>query len=431
MTASVQKFILYLVIIFAFTGPLFFSIEVGSIHLFPYRFLLLFAWMFFLSYIFMNKGKLIISNIKVREYLQFLAFWCIYAFFSLIWALSKPFAVRQIMFLLMGFSVIFFIVYYFSNIKDLKRSYYLWVLILVALIPIGMWENLTGNHLSVSGLIGAPLVNKYMPSTVFGNPNDFATYIALSIPFIVSLIHYTKRIFVRLFGILVFSISFYLLIKTLSRANYIVIILEFIFFLVFLLSTRVRFKVILTICLVLLVLFIVNLNTILVQNLLRNNIIFQQIQSILSLWSLEYDSTRIRINLIKNSLVFLQNSLGFGVGAGNAEYYMANYAIYNTWGLTNPHNWWVEILVNYGVVVFIGYILYYFSLFRNLYKIYFRLKDRLEKMICEALILGLFGFLFASISSSSIFALGFNWLFFAFALAFLNYYRNKPKEVNL
>jgi len=133
-------------------------------------------------------------------------------------------------------------------------------------------------------------------------------------------------------------------------------------------------------------------------------------------------SIGVRLNLIKNSLIFLVNSFGFGVGAGNVEYYMANFPVYETGSVLNVHNWWAEILVDYGIFIFVGYALLYLGLFIKLYRTYGKIGNS-EKMICEALLVGLVTFFFASISSSSIMAIGAQWIFFAFALGFLNYYR--------
>jgi len=93
------------------------------------------------------------------------------------------------------------------------------------------------------------------------------------------------------------------------------------------------------------------------------------------------------------------------VGAGNAEYWMGNFPIYETRGITNPHNWWDEILVDYGIFIFAGYVLFYVGLVARLYKIHQHLGAGTEKMICEALLVSLVGFFLASISSSSIMAL--------------------------
>ena len=50
-------------------------------------------------------------------------------------------------------------------------------------------------------------------------------------------------------------------------------------------------------------------------------------------------------------------------------------------------------------------------------------------MICKALLVSLVGFFFASVSSSSIMAFNPQWLLFAFALSYLNYFRNKEEKV--
>jgi len=154
----------------------------------------------------------------------------------------------------------------------------------------------------------------------------------------------------------------------------------------------------------------------------------EQIESITGPWSLTYGSTGVRINLAKNSLIFLGRTGGFGVGVGNAEYWMSNFPVYNTRGITNAHNWWDELLLDYGVFIFMGYVLFYLSLVAKLYKIYQRLSAGTEKMICEALLVALVGFFLASISSSSIMALKPQWFLLAFALAFLNFQRVKRLE---
>jgi len=76
------------------------------------------------------------------------------------------------------------------------------------------------------------------------------------------------------------------------------------------------------------------------------------------------------MNLIRNGLVFLSSTFGFGVGAGNIEYWMEHNPVYNTSSITNMHNWWIEILVAYGVIIFILYIVFFAKLFMNFYRKY-------------------------------------------------------------
>ena len=156
-------------------------------------------------------------------------------------------------------------------------------------------------------------------------------------------------------------------------------------------------------------------------------LIGQEMSSLSSVYDDEHNPD-VRKNLIKNGLYFTAQSAGFGVGAGNVEYYMEKYSIYPVGRTKNIHNWWVEILVNYGVFIFIGYVIMYISLFLNLWRVYRRIQTGTEKMICEALLMGLVSFFMASISSSSIIAFAPQWIFFGFALAFLNYTRIKALE---
>ena len=341
--------------------------------------------------------------------------WLIYAVLSLGWAASKDAAIRYIIFLFMSVSAIFFITYYMHNLKDLRRFHYLWLLVLIALIPIGLWETMTGDHLAISKLAGITDARvKFMPTAIFYNPNDFATYLTLSIPFLFAFIRYHRSLTKRIFGLSVLCLALYLVITTFSRANYLAVLLEIAFLFIFLLKMRGRIKAIVGVGLLLLFLVFAFPNQ--TQEVLQT--LNVQIGSVFTQLKENQGSGMLRLGLLKHSLSLLTETAGFGVGAGNAEYYM----------VTNAHNWWIEIWTNCGMWIFAGYLFFYFSLLVNLYRIYGRLHSGVEKMICEALLVALVGFLFASISSSSIMALKPQWLLFAFALAFLNYQRIKRLE---
>src|SRR5665811_56620 len=67
---SLQKGLLYLVIIAGFIGPALLAIGVGPIHLFPYRILLPLLWMVFAISVLFNQGRVGVSHMKVKSYLQ-------------------------------------------------------------------------------------------------------------------------------------------------------------------------------------------------------------------------------------------------------------------------------------------------------------------------------------------------------------------------
>jgi teichuronic acid biosynthesis protein TuaE len=415
---SLQRTLLYFTIIAGFIGPAVLTIPIGPIHLFPYRILLPLLWLLFA--ILFNRGRIGISHIKVKPYLQFLILWLLYAVLSSAWAASKNDAIRDIIFLFMGVSIIFFVVYYFSILKHLKWFYHLWLLVFTALVPIGIWETITGQHLSVSGLAQTTHpVARFMPSTVFRNPNDYATYLVLSLPFVLTFIRYRNRLLERLLGLLILIAGLYLLVATSSRASYLAALIGVAFWFFLLLELRSKIKVVILSALVVTLSFA--LFPVQIQRVFQTVNI--QLGSIITQAQEEVGSIGVRINLIKNGLFFLWNTAGFGVGAGNVEYYMAHYSRYETRGILNLHNWWLENLANYGVFIFAGYVVFYLGLFLGLLKAYRKIADFREKMICEALLVGLVTFFFASVSSSSIMALRPQWFFFAFALAFLNHWK--------
>ncbi len=420
---SISQCLLYLTILSAFTGTLVMSVEVGPIHLFPYRYMLIFMWFLFIGAIIINNGRLNLSHIKEKIYLQFLLLWIAYAFLSLIWAADKVDALRNIIYLFTGVSIVIFIVHYFLDLNDLKWLYWIWLLIFIILIFVGLWEVTTGNHLSISGRFGDDYIRtKFAPTATFHNQNDFAFYIALSLPMVLVWIRYYPKLYSRALGILIYISGLFILIMTFSRACYSGVLAGLVFWFIFILKLKKKIKVLalmVLICATFFIFFPAEILNILktVTNRLTS------LSQLIGASEIEDDSLNIRLNLVKNVLYFTANTIGFGVGAGNVEYYIANHNIYPVSEVSNVHNWWMEILANYGVFIFAGYLILYFSLILNLWRIYKKTSKSTEKMICESLLVGWVSFFIASCAPSSIIAFEPQWIYLGFVLAFLNYSR--------
>jgi teichuronic acid biosynthesis protein TuaE len=425
--SSFQIFFLFLTIIASFTGTLFIKIPVGHIHLFPYRFLMFFMWFLFVINIILKNWRFNISNIRVKVYLKFLGLWLCYSFISLAWAISKFDGVRNIILLFNGISMIFFLVHYFRDLNGLKRLYFLWMLIFAALLLVGIWEVTTGNHLTTSALSQEErLWMLFAPTTVFTNQNDYAAFIVLTLPMLISFIRYYPKSTARVFGIIFFITGSLLLIETISRICYVAAFLGMAFWVIFFLRLKAKFMLLsLTILFAVIVLVAFPIQT----RYFLDKVETQVVSMPSTLFPNEaIESEGVRLRLIRNALYFSALSAGFGVGAGNFEYYMENFKIYPAYHFTNAHNWWVEILTNYGMFIFAGYLIFYFSLFCSLWRVYKKVNNRTEKMLCEALLVGLVSFVMASISPSSAIAFRPQWIFIGFALAFLNCFRIKETE---
>jgi teichuronic acid biosynthesis protein TuaE len=370
----------------------------------------------------MYNGRLYISNIKVKQYLNFLALWLCYAFLSLTWAADRVSALRDAIFLFSGISIVFFLVYYFRDLNSLKWLYWLLLLIFIALIPIGVWEVITGNHLSNSGLLfideGYEFLG-FVPTTVFGNQNNYATYIALTLPMVLVCIRYYHKLYSRILGTAIFISGLSLLVITTSRGGCLGVLTGLIFWFIFLLDMKTKFKVLaISVCMYLFFTVIIPDQTSFYLAKLNS-----RMSSLSTIGTGLDEGISVRENLIKNAISFAVKSVGFGVGAGNVEYYMANYPIYPVGEITNVHNWWLEILSNYGVFILGGYIILYIKLFLNLWKAYKRMNNCTERMICEALLVGWVSFFMVCTSASSLMAFDPQWIYLGFVLAFLNYVR--------
>lgn len=421
---SLGKVSCYLAILTGFLGVALFPIDLGVLTLFPYRILLLFLWLLFGMHL-LTEGKTVLSQRQIRWYLTFLVFWLGYAVLSLAWATSANSAIRHLIFLFMGVSVIFFSLYYFRDEQDLRKLYWLWLSVFGCLLLLGFWEHLTGQHLLMSGYYSETRARfMFRPTGVFRNPNDYATFLALSIPFSLSLLRYGRKGWSRLLGLGSAIGAFYLIVATGSRANMLAVLLELAFLSLFLmnLKQKARLVVVTAVCACLLLFFLPGP----VQSSFSE--VLESLSSITTQAELKTGSVAIRTNLVRNGLWFLYSTAGFGVGAGNAEYWMANFARYETRGILNPHNWWLEILTEYGIFVFVGYLIFYLGLIWSLWKARRKMRKREERMIWEALLVSLVGFFFAGISSSSVMAFTPQWLLFAFALVFLNYIRSCKRE---
>ncbi|MCL6472820.1 MAG: O-antigen ligase family protein [Firmicutes bacterium] len=421
---SASKSVLYLTVVAAVTGSALLTFDVKTFTVSPFRALIPLLWVLFVADVFFRRKALSAHNYKnVRYYLFFLALWISYAILSLAWADSRVAAVKDILLLFTGLSLIFFLVLYFTKLEDLKRLYYLWLVTLVVTIGIGYWNIFTGKQLFEHPEIPAAFRALYMhiPRATFFNQNDYATYLALSIPFVLAFIRFVGNKLGMVAGLALIVLVFHQLLLTNSRANYVAIIIGVVFWFIFLLRGKDKLKVLAIAILLVLILFVASPG-----QMHRASILVQkQLTSIFVNPDPVDDTLGVRERLIANCLIFLKQHYGFGVGAGNVEYHMAKFAVYDNEGVLDAHNWWVEVATNYGIFIFISYLMFYCGLLVRIFRAYFKLESPFEKMIGESMLVGFFIFPVAATSSSSIMGFGPQWFFFAFSLAFLSYYRNK------
>lgn len=130
-------------------------------------------------------------------------------------------------------------------------------------------------------------------------------------------------------------------------------------------------------------------------------------------------SDTVRLGLILNGFHFLNETFGFGVGAGQIESWMETRSIYFRGDITNMHNWWMEIMVGYGVLIFVGYCVFYWRTFWKMWDMGTTKGTELRERclpFCIALIMC--GYTIASVSSSSLVGAEYLWFFWAIVIAY-------------
>lgn len=420
--SSIIKITLSLLLMTAFLGGGVSLFSIAGFSMFPYRAFFLMLSLLYLTRILMGKSPVNWKQIQIKPFIYFLLFWCGYAVCSVVWAKSLTDAIQEIVFLLIGVFIIIFVVNTYNSEKRYYEFFTIWILMTFLLVTIGLINHFEHLHLPISRINNAYSYQQGIPTAVFVNENDYASFLAISLFFLVALVHYFPNKLIKIIGLIGVMASAYLILITESRANYISIALGFVFWFLFMITAKLRKQITIFGLLAAIGAFVLFSERIM--------IVLKSIYVQLSLLFITNDasaSVDIRKNLLKNIQIFIEDTYGFGIGAGNAEYYMRNFGVYETMNNYNVHNWWAETFVHYGAVILIIYIIMIIYLFIKIFNYNKTINDWKINMINESILCGLVVFPLASVSPNSFMALTYNWLFIAFAFGLVQYYNKKEK----
>jgi teichuronic acid biosynthesis protein TuaE len=419
VTGVIERALIYAAVVFGIIGPGIGFIDIGPLKLYPFRILLPVLFLLFAIRAVTGRFRRYIRSGLVRSYLLFYAIWWTYAVLSLLWAADRGLAVMNIMLLTTGIVAASVIAFYISSARHVRHLCALWLSVSALATGIGIWEILTGNHLPASGYsLEENVMSRFSPSAFFYNKNDFATLIALTIPLVVSWLFHTRSLTRRVAALALLLASGYVLVETKSRGNALAVVLELGCLYVASRPTRSIRRI---------------LVTAVVLAILAGGVWYgvdtnESEGLIQRLGELRYDLApdSVRYNLYMNVPWFVLRSYGLGVGAGNVEHYLATNPVYDTFGYFNIHNWWLEILANYGVLIFALYVYFYIRVCRELIRTSHLSHSREEKATVNALLAGWIGFSVACLSSSSLMPFIPQWLFSGMVLASLNAAASMP-----
>lgn len=349
-------------------------------------------------------NKITSQIFKSRNFsLLFFGVWFSYALISVFWVSSKSDWVQYMLFFSSGIMFVFL----FSVYVETKGHFRILLNILIFLLVfhnlIAWYELTTENYLFLATNRITIYAQAGYPVSMFGNTNDFATYLFFSILFALISLVLSRAVVARFFIFCLIVSSLILLIETQSRAALLGLLLTF-FVLIYLSFSSKRNRMLyLIISAVFLVCFLTTFSSInfidMFNTLISNN-------------GINYSSSEsIRVNLIKNGLAFLFMTCGFGVGAGNIEYWIKNFGQYDTGGTLNMHNMWIDVLTSFGVFIFVYFCVFYIKLVRNYMRVADTTKEGLQSLISKIIVGLLIGFTITSVSSSSVFTREWVWIF--------------------
>lgn len=416
LTLALRRKILFAILALGFIGPALLALPVGPFHIFPFRILIVLFTPFFLIDIFRRGAYRQFTRGTVYRF-NFFLIWLVYAVGSAFWSPSMIAAIMNLTYLGTGILVVLMMVYYLSTPSHLLTFMNLWIGVFALFLTIGLWEIATGNHLSTSGLFGwdnpypelADYVRiQFMPSAVFRNPNDYATFLMLGTAMLLVWSHLQAKTIYRLAAMLLLLIGLFELIYTESRANYFGVALIFFAWIVAARSghSNLKFLGFLVVGLVGAILFLPNAAE-----------LFAFVKSEIS--SAENLRENVRLILYQKALDGLFTTYGFGLGAGGVEVYIGQFRSFTS-NVTNVHNWWLEIAANYGIFIFTGYCVVYANVMLNAHRVFRTAKSKIQSIAAQATFLGLLGLVIGSISSSTLIQFLPYWMFLGFGLAAVN-----------
>lgn len=378
-----------------------FSFELLSVQVSLFRLLIVITLL--LGLILQIKYLFKVNKI-IKYYIVFVFLWLIYALVSVAWINDYFSWIRTVYFLSIFFFSILIFCKYVNNKIYLLNSFICFSVGSIIHIGLGLNEFLFKNYY----FIKLEYLDKYIlnnwPVSTFTNTNNFAFYLSLSLCVFLFIIKFSNKDWVKILYSIFCVLALFLICTTQSRG--VILALIFSSVLVLLNKHALNKKTFNILSLVVVLIGVFSLITILVIGF--TNIDYFQSPT---------NSNSIRLNLLFNSFYFNFKSYFMGVGAGNFEYFISNHSLFNTAGIINSHNWWLEILVEYGIVVFGGYIIFVFKMYKQTQR---EFNSEYNKYSQYIILLFIGTFVVGCISPSSIMHMEWLWILFALFICLIN-----------
>lgn len=301
---------------------------------------------------------------RTQKILFFLFIWYLYIIISFVWTPDTSTGLKEIFYYFIHFSLFIQLLAFADQAKSPKNSISTgWISLLIITIPIALYEIITQNHLPMDTFADAFLNidGEILPyrraSVTFGNLNAFVVVLVCSLPFLLSKLYNSKG-FKKSFLLIVLICLIYIIFVNASRGGIISISAILSVFLFFkLIKTKTinptkAFKILFSTGIIV-YLFFKYFPTI------ANNSVFAKLSSIFSFGTSKIieDGPRTQIYETAYKVIYDNYFLGSGVGS---EFMVLSI---NGAEVANSHNLFLELLIQFGIFIFLGFLYLLFRIF--------------------------------------------------------------------
>ena len=344
-----------------------------------------------------------------------LASMALWAVFSTTWAEDRMAAGRWILFLSMMGSLAVAIPIAFGDRRRAVGFLRLMGITFAVIGAISFLEIALGVRLPTSRLAGRDLATG--ATSVFGNENNFATYLTISLPYLLALPLVFRDVRLRALGLFGAGLALVALLFTGSKANILAVGIIFITLLIYFgTDRRQRGRAVTAVV-------VAALSVGLVVPAMRGSGVVPLPERMVAKFDFTLlqaqveqgtGSGAVRNSLLGDGLGLIRDSGGIGVGAGNADVKVRSLLEFP--GVANMHNWWLEVGVNLGLVGLGIYILFYLHLATRQLRISRTSPDPLVRYLALAGAASLAGFVIGSLGPSTVIHFAPMWIMFGLGM---------------
>lgn len=374
-----------------------------------------------------RKFKIKIDSHK-KNYFIVLFFILLWYSFSLLWAQNIELGLKYIFYIFCGIVSLSTVIHFSKNIASFNTLFRLLSFLVILEIIIGLFESFTqfrmpiSSYSPLSSIFGkdpinfSPFDSIYLyvnlnPPTGFRwNTNDFAISLIIALPFFIC----HNNNYIKIFGMATIPT---LIAMTASRAAFLSLILILSLYLI-LIKKNIGTLILVWVSSFVIIFSISQFRD---SENSRLNELANSFQALKLFISGDIDlggSIEWRRKLVENGLDALARTNGLGLGAGGT---VANQEIIGPVAgrFTSMHNFWVELLVEGGVIFGSITILCIINILIKVFSYSKKNIGRRLKYYNQSLFLSISGFFFAAIAASSTIYFFPMWLLYGFAISTL------------